>query len=44
MYAQVASVIMDVVSIVNHMGLTCDEVSTMDNGRWISIHPYIMPN
>jgi len=42
MYAQVTSAIMDVVSIVNYVALTCDEVSTM--GNWISIHAYLMQN
>lgn len=44
MYAQVISVIMVVVSIANHVALTCDEVSMVDNGSCISIHAYLMQN
>jgi hypothetical protein len=44
MYAQVTNAIMVVVSIANHVALTCDEVSTMDNKSWISIHAYLMQN
>jgi hypothetical protein len=32
MYAQVTNVIMVVISIVNHVALTCDKVNTMDMG------------
>ncbi len=42
MYAQVISLIMVVVPIGNHVALTCDEVSMVDNGNWISIHAYLM--
>jgi hypothetical protein len=33
MYAQVISAIMAIVSIANHVALTCDEVSMVDNGN-----------
>ncbi len=36
--------ILAIISIVNYVALTCDEVNTMDNGSWISIHTYIMQN
>jgi hypothetical protein len=32
MYAQVTSAIMVVISIVNYVALTCDEVNMVDNG------------
>jgi hypothetical protein len=32
MYAQIINVIMVIISIVNHVAVTCDEVSTVDNG------------
>jgi hypothetical protein len=44
MYVQVTKVIMVTISIANYVAFTCDEVNTMDNGSWISIHPYMMLN
>ena len=28
----------------NYVALTCDEVNTIDNGSWISIHAYVVQN
>jgi hypothetical protein len=44
MYAQVTKAILTTISIANYMVLTCDEVNTMDNGGWISIHTHVMQN
>jgi len=44
MYVQVTKVIMVIISIANYVAFTCDEVNTMDNGSWISIHTYMMLN
>jgi hypothetical protein len=44
MYTQIINAIMAIVSIVNHVALTCDEVSMVHNGSWISIHAYLMQN
>jgi hypothetical protein len=44
MYVQVIKVIMATISIAIYVAFTCDEVNTMDNGSWISIHKYVMQN
>jgi hypothetical protein len=42
MFVHVINVILAKVSTTNYVVFTCDEVSTMDNGSWISIHAYVM--
>jgi len=42
MFAWVTNAIIAKVFTVNYVALTCDKVSTMDNGSWISIHAYVM--
>jgi hypothetical protein len=44
MYAQVTKAIITTISNANYVVLTRNEVSTMDNGGWISIHTYVMQN
>jgi hypothetical protein len=44
MYAEVRTTISRVFVGVNYVALTCDEVSTIDNGSWISIHAYVVQN
>ena len=41
MYVEVrtAQTILKVLVNANYVALTCDEVSTIDNGSWIYIHP-----
>jgi hypothetical protein len=43
-YAQMINKILGIVSVFNYVALTCDEVSTIDIGSWISIHVYVMQN
>jgi len=42
MNVHVINAILTKVFAPNYVVLTCDEVSTMDNGSWISIHAYVM--
>jgi len=35
---------MVIISIINYVAFTCDEVNTMDNGSWIFVHTYMMLN
>ncbi len=42
MNVHVINAILAKVFAPNYVVLTCDEVSTMDNGSWISIHAYVM--
>ncbi len=42
MYAQMINKILGIVSTFNYVALTCDEVSNVDIGSWISIHAYVM--
>jgi hypothetical protein len=42
MFVQVTNAIITKVSIANYVASTCDKVSIMDNGSWISIHAYVM--
>ncbi len=42
MYAQVINTIRTIVSIVNYVPFSCNEVSMVDNGSWISIYAYVM--
>jgi hypothetical protein len=42
MNAHVTNVILAKVSAPNYVAFTCDKVSTMHNGSWISIHAYAM--
>ncbi len=42
MFAHVINAILAKVSIANYVAFTCDEVSIVDNGSWISIHAYGM--
>jgi hypothetical protein len=44
MYAQMINKILGTVFAFNYVALTCDEVSTIDIGSWISIHAYVMKN
>jgi hypothetical protein len=44
MYAEVRTAISRVLVGANYVALTCDEVSTIDNGSWISIHAYVVQN
>ncbi len=44
MYAQMINKILGTVFAFNYVALTCDEVSTIDIGSWISIHVYVMQN
>jgi hypothetical protein len=44
MYAEVRIAISRVLVGANYVALTCDEVSTIDNGSWISIHAYVVQN
>ena len=44
MYAKVRTSISRVFVGANYVALTCDEVSTIDNGSWISIHAYVVQN
>ena len=44
MYAEVRTAISRVLVGANYVVLTCDEVSTIDNGSWISIHAYVVQN
>jgi len=44
MYAQVIKDILTIISIANYVVFTCDEMNTMDNGGWVSIHAYVMQN
>lgn len=44
MYAQVRKAIQQAVSSANFIALTADEVTTNDNGNWISIHVYVVKN
>ena len=44
MYAEVRIAISRVLVGANYVALTCDEVSTIDNGSWISIHAYVVHN
>ena len=44
MYSEVRAAILRVFAIANYVALTCDEVSTIDNGSWISIHAYVVQN
>jgi hypothetical protein len=37
-----AHVILAKVSTDNYVAFTCDEMSTVDNGSWISVHAYGM--
>jgi hypothetical protein len=32
------------IGIVNYLSLTCDEVNTIDNQSWLSIHVYVVQN
>jgi hypothetical protein len=42
MNVHVINAILAKVFAPNYVALTCDEVSTMDNGSWISIHAHVM--
>jgi hypothetical protein len=42
MYAQVTNKIMGIVFTSNYVALICDEMNTLDNRNWISIHIYVM--
>ncbi len=44
MYAQMINKNLGIVSTFNYVVLTCDEVSTIDIGSWISIQAYVMQN
>jgi hypothetical protein len=44
MYAQMINKILEIFSAFNYVVLTCDEVSIVDIGSWISIHAYVMQN
>ncbi len=44
MYANVTNAIIIIVSIVNYVAFTCDEVSIKDIGSYIFIHAYMMQN
>jgi hypothetical protein len=44
MYAEVRTTISRVFVGANYVALTCDKVSTIDNGSWISIHAYVVQN
>jgi hypothetical protein len=44
MYAEVRTAISRVLVGANYVALTCDEVTTIDNGSWISIHAYVVQN
>lgn len=41
-YYKVIDVIPSHVKKTNYVALTCDEVTSIDNGSWISIHAYVM--
>ena len=42
MYTKVRDTISRVLVGANCVALTCDKVSTIDNGSWISIHAYVV--
>jgi len=42
MNVHVINAILAKVFTLNYVAFTCDKVSTMDNGSWISIHAYLM--
>jgi hypothetical protein len=42
MFGHVTNVILANISTTEHVAFMCDEVSTMGNGSWISIHAYVM--
>jgi hypothetical protein len=44
MYAEVRIAISRVLVGANYVALTCDEVNTIDDGSWISIHAYVVQN
>ena len=44
MYFEVRTAILRVLASANYVALTCDEVSTVDNRSWISIHAYVVQN
>jgi hypothetical protein len=44
MYVEVRNAISRVLVSANYVTLTCAEVSTIDNGSWISIHAYVVQN
>jgi len=43
-YYQVKKEIKNKISVVYFIAITCDDVTTMDNGSWICIHAYIVEN
>jgi len=44
MYCQVKEVIKRKISTAHFVAITCDEVTSVDNGSWICIHVYVVKN
>jgi len=44
MYYQVKEVVKKKIYAAHFVALTCDEVTSMDNGSWICIHVYVVEN
>jgi len=44
MYEEVKDAVKQEIGTGNYVAMTTDEVTTVDNGSWISIHAYVVKN
>ena len=42
MFHQVEAKALEIVHAIRFISLSCDEVTSIDNGSWISIHCYVV--
>jgi len=44
LYSQVKQVVKKKINAAHFIAITCDEVTTVDNGSWLCFHGYIVEN
>jgi len=42
MHMQVQEAIVKAIQITQFIAMSCDEITTIDNGSWICIHTYVI--